>query len=241
MRELRFPFFILGLGFFFFSLMGFAAEASFSGELRFFLESQAKLVPLASPTLGTETSLGKLVDGALSTLVLPERSQVDLLVIKTKDGSEVFLPRFLVHRHSFEVRTDNAQGLQVVAPDNIESRLEKEGFAASSLSASRVDSVQLTSFKNRFGAYLLTNRSDPSSVRGEKIFLQRCVGCHQGGTLGGKTPQIKSLLQSMDPKANPGLIGWFSQRHSGKAAAPGLSISDARALESYRSQLKLVP
>ena len=45
----------------------------------------------------------------------------------------------------------------------------------------QIKRVELTNYKEQFSVWFLKRRTDPSAIRGERLFLQTCVGCHGGG------------------------------------------------------------
>jgi len=43
---------------------------------------------------------------------------------------------------------------------------------------SHVTNIILTSYQDEYAEFRLQKRTDPSAMRGEKLFLQNCISCH---------------------------------------------------------------
>lgn len=130
-------------------------------------------------------SLSALVEETTKSLTAADRSTTDLVVLKTRAGKEVLMPKaFLVKYPSIQLALKkNGQPLgpeapRVVLPATSNSKIKSEGVLLDPLFVSELSEITLTSYEKRFGAFLLKRRTDPAAMRGEKLFLQNCVGCH---------------------------------------------------------------
>lgn len=133
----------------------------------------------------TGPSLSALVGESTKGLTAADRSTTDLVVLKTRSGKEVPMPKaFLVKYPSIQLALKkNGQPLgpespRVVLPATSNSKIRSEGILLDPLFVSELSEITLTSYEKRFGAFILKRRTDPAAMRGEKLFVQNCVGCH---------------------------------------------------------------
>src|SRR5262249_22116983 len=87
--------------------------------------------------------------------------------------------------------------------------------------------VELTNYRNLYSAYFLARRTDPSAVRGEKIFVQNCLGCHALA----QVPQIVTTDPANRVVATQG-------EHATVKGTSKLIGRDWRALMSYFGEFR---
>ena len=179
-------------------------------------------------------SLSALVQDTTKSLSAADRATTDLVVLKTRTGKEALMPKaFLVKYPQIQLALKrNGQPLgpeapRVVLPASTNAKIRKEGILLAPLFVSELSEITLTSYEKRFGRFILTRRTDPAAMRGEKLFLQNCVACHsQPGAVtsslasaekiekvaGGSHPEIAGLreLKSLfDKKATRSLSSYL--------------------------------
>jgi len=148
-------------------------------------------------------SLAAWVDEALKGLTAAERAQVDLVVIQGKESrSTRFLPRaFLVKYPQIQLAyLEGGKAVsdapRVILPLLTKSKIRSEGVLLEPLQVSGVQEIILTSYQNRAGSARLERRTDPSAMRGEKLYLQDCLSCH--GTGAARSLPIKAGEAGLD-------------------------------------------
>lgn len=191
--------------------------------------------PLAkgAPAQFSGLSLATLVDEATKGLTAADRSDADLVVLKTRAGREVLMPKaFLVKYPQIQVsfrkngQSLGADGPRVVLPATTNAKIRKENVLLEPMFVSELAAVTLSSYEKRYGMFILKKRTDPAAMRGEKLYLQNCVACHRqpdaAGSVIGSTERIKSVTEGAHPTipGNPGFKSIFDKK-------------SVRSLESY--------
>jgi hypothetical protein len=130
-------------------------------------------------------SLSELVAETTKGLTAADRSTSDLVVLKTRTGKEALMPKaFLVKYPQIQLalkrngQTLGAEAPRVVLPATTNSKIKGENILLEPLFLSELVQITLTSYEKRYGAFILTRRTDPAAMRGEKMYLQNCVSCH---------------------------------------------------------------
>lgn len=130
-------------------------------------------------------SLALLVEEATQSFTAADRSLTDLIVLKTRAGREVLMPKaFLVKYPQIQVALKrNGQKLgdespRIILPASTNAKIQKENILLEPMFVSEVASITLSSYKQRYGSVFLKRRTDPAAMRGEKLFLQNCMTCH---------------------------------------------------------------
>jgi mono/diheme cytochrome c family protein len=169
--------------------------------------------------------LSQLLEKAMESLPPERKALVDLILVKGADGRQAFIPRAFVVKYpillaySGSVATDlGSRGplYSVVPWTTHERKLREEAAPLESFFIPSVESVALTNYRLRFGAVYLKKRTDPSAVRGERVFVQSCVGCHSES----RKPMVTARGQA-------------AFRHPEVKGVPALSERDRRALFQY--------
>jgi hypothetical protein len=167
--------------------------------------------------------LSAVLDHALEALPAPDRARFDLIVLHGRGGKRALIPRALVVKFPILLALNHEQAPVSVAPLSSHSRLLKEGVPPGTLYLEGVERVECANSRDRFGALYLKRRTDPSAMRGEKLFVQNCLACHAAGQ--GPGPE------KITAPAEGG--GALPARHSAVAGYAELSSRDLRALQSF--------
>ncbi len=130
-------------------------------------------------------SLSQLIEEATKTFSAADRSDTDLVVMKTRAGREALMPKaFLVKYPQIQIALKkNGQPLGVesprlVLPATTNAKIQKENMLLEPMFVSELASITLSSYERRYGSFFLKRRTDPAAMRGEKLFLQNCITCH---------------------------------------------------------------
>jgi cytochrome c553 len=168
--------------------------------------------------------ISKWIEKELSELPLDQRSQVDLLVFKNEKGEQAIIPRYLLNKYpvmlGFERGKETSAGkspLTVVIPWTSKPKIHEENLPLAAYQISGVSEVDFSSYEARFNSLMLKRRTDPAAIRGEKMVVQNCVGCHGNGRA-RSVPELPLNATFGHPNGN---------------GAPKLNARDVRALVSY--------
>jgi hypothetical protein len=131
--------------------------------------------------------LTQLIEKELRALSSEKRSAVDLIVLKTAQGAKALIPRSLITKYPISLGFRLSGGvlqheLHSIIPWTSKSKILQENLPVESYFLSQVNQVELTNFHSAFGAMYLKRRTDPSAMKGEKIFVQQCGACHREGS-----------------------------------------------------------
>jgi hypothetical protein len=129
--------------------------------------------------------LSHLVDKALEGLPLESRAQIDLIVVTGLSGQKALIPRALASKYPLMVAMHSSfdaqetQGLlSLVVPWTSKPKIHQEDLPLNSFFVRNLAQIELTNYRHRFGGLFLKRRTDPSAMRGEKLFVQSCTCCH---------------------------------------------------------------
>jgi hypothetical protein len=161
-----------------------------------------------------------LIEKTLEPLGPTQKAQVDLVVLKSKSGATVQLPRWLITKYPVALLDSESKGLQLVLPVTSKPKIKDEGLPLESYALSGIVGIELSSYQQNYSSYFLKNRMDPLAVRGEKLFVQNCTSCHTGKTM-ERTPATAAATRHPEITASPGNLK--------------LNSRDLRALTSYLS------
>jgi hypothetical protein len=166
-------------------------------------------------------SLGDLIDRTMKSIPNEKKAQIDLVVLKTATGAEALVPRSFIVKYPMLLanRKDHQPliGFESVAPWTSQSKVRSEGLPLETYFLKGVTQVELGNYRERYGSVYLKSRKEPTALRGEKIFIQNCLSCHDGAK--GETG-IAEARRSMD-------------QHPTVAGAPKLDERDRRSLKTY--------
>jgi hypothetical protein len=159
-------------------------------------------------------SLSEIVAEAMKTLTANDRATTDLVVMKTRSGKETLMPKaFLVKYPQIELALKrNGQPLgpeapRVVLPASSNAKIRGEGILLDPLFVSDLSEVTLTSYEKRFGSFILKHRMDPAAMRGEKMYLRNCIGCHSQTSFATTTLAAKEKVDKITGGEHPELPG----------------------------------
>ena len=174
--------------------------------------------------------LQEIVDKSMEALPLEMRAQVDLLVLTGRGGAQTVMPRSVVVKYpvliAWEKGAQPMDQVQTVAPWTTRPRILQEGLPVESYFVPELERVELTNFRERYQGLFLRRRTDPVAMRGEKLFVQNCVGCHASQLGSGLT--ISALTQETRART------LASQGHPPvRGGVPRLNPADRRYLVSY--------
>jgi mono/diheme cytochrome c family protein len=180
--------------------------------------------------------VSKWIEKELADLPLDQRSQVDLLIFKNNKGQQAIIPRYLLNKYpvllGFERNGKNPNNnsakdyqpgaqdgatLTVVIPWTSRPKIHEENLPLEAYQISGVTEVAFSNFETRFNSLLLKRRTDPAAIRGEKMIVQNCVGCHGNGRA-RSVPDLSLGAAFGHPEVN---------------GVPKLNTRDLRALVSY--------
>lgn len=150
-------------------------------------------------------SLKTILEEVTQKLTVEERAQVDLVELSEKGMEQkILLPRALIGKVSKLGVERNKEGkVTITFPQDSGKRFESEGVFLPSFTKKEFTEVRLTSYSDRYGKFLLKRRTDPAAMRGEKLFVQNCLGCHTANAdrtvflkAFTKPEEVKSFLMS---------------------------------------------
>ena len=129
-----------------------------------------------------------LVEAMLNQLPLDNRAQVDLVILKGATGQRALIPRSLLGKypillalqgdsHSLASLSDRGP-IYSVMPWSSKSKILSEDLPLEQFFIPGISKIELTSYRDQYSSLFLRRRTDPSAVRGEKLFVQNCVSCH---------------------------------------------------------------
>ena len=177
--------------------------------------------------------LSALIEKSWTGLSVDQRATVDLIVLKGRDGVRAAIPRVIVDKNPM-ILALKRKGQDVgtrgpvysVVPWTSQSKLKQEPLPFDRYFIAGVDQVELTNSKTVYGSYFLNKRSDPRAVRGERLFVQACMGCHDSSAQAAKKREYAlSLAKGVEHKTAVGL--------------PHFTETDQKALQSYFKVLSL--
>ncbi len=186
--------------------------------------------------------LSDVIDAAMKDMTVEERATVDLVVLgdSGSEAAKVEIPRGFANKYPV-----------LLAYERDGKKLEKEGpfwsvvpFSLNQLqrktasskgiqdellpiekySLPGIQKIELTNYRNRYHSSLfLSRRTDPLTVRGEKRYVQTCLGCHALNGL----PPAAALSEKM---ATPTFV---RAKHESVRGMPLLGDVEVKALRSY--------
>ncbi len=116
---------------------------------------------------------------------------------------------------------------RVILPATSNAKIQKESILLDPLFVADLESVTLTSYQFHYADLFLKKRTDPAAMRGEKLFMQNCVSCHQNGvksasftevTTHPEAPGVSGLKNILEPKQIRSLGSYLEAYRSQGAA-----------------------
>ena len=159
----------------------------------------------------------QLLEEALAPLALEQKALIYLLVLTDDQGRSVTVSRALTIKYPFFLADRWSDGPQVerghfvcVVPWTSRPKILKEEVPLEMYFLSKLVSIEFTSYQDRFSEYLLKKRTDPGSMRGERLFVENCLSCHHTA--------MRSPRWSLDLFNQKHSLGFFSS--SEKVGSP---------------------
>jgi hypothetical protein len=185
------------------------------------------------PTLSWQGPLlSEFIKESMKELPLSQQASVDLLVFRSRTGSQVAIPRWLVTRYPVLLGTQKKgdhRSFQVVLPWTSHPAIRKENVPVRAYGIADVVSIELSSYDQAYHSFYLKKRNDPVAMKGEKLFVQNCTSCHS---------VAEPKFSISDLAVSPRTRQLASQGHPVVPDAPKLSESDVRALTTYLDAFK---
>jgi hypothetical protein len=132
--------------------------------------------------------LSQFIEKVLADLPNEKSAQIDLVILKSLTGESALIPRALVSKYPMMLALDwngmakDSRGpIYSVVPWTSKSRIMNEDLPLEKYFIPQVSKIELTNYRDRYSDLFLKRRTDPSAMRGEKLFVQNCVSCHSGG------------------------------------------------------------
>lgn len=173
-------------------------------------------------------SLSALLDLAMEKMTVEQRADVDLLILVGRNGARATIPRSLAVKYRLVLASrrngkelDAERGpLYSVMPWSSQEAIFSESLPLQKYFVPGLNRIELVHARNYFGPYFLDKRTDPKAVRGERLFVQTCMGCHDSGNNGKR--DIRQALLLSTQKNHKDIIGY-----------PTLSAAQSLAVEAY--------
>ena len=174
----------------------------------------------------------------MEDLPLDKKAQVDLVILKSEHGQPAQIPRALMTKYPLFLayRWDSSESeklgrgpLVSIIPWSSKPKIQSEEVPLESYFISQVTEIELTSYRDRFSPLILKRRTDPAAMRGEKLFVQNCVGCR---ALTGSTKLPKFNFNEKNWKS----IGQYLQAHRAENPTEiSENVSPLQACEARQS------
>lgn len=172
--------------------------------------------------------LSQLLDKTMASLSPERRAQVDLLILKSAAGGQVLLPRSVVTKYPVLLALNHGK-VSIVMPWTSKSKILSENLPIESYFVPDLARIELSNYSVRYASVFLKRRTDPLAMRGEKMFVQNCVGCH--------ADSAKPSLADLSVEATSRRLA--SDGHPATVkGAPHLAEHDRRALASYLDAIR---
>ena len=180
--------------------------------------------------------LSQLIEKTLEKLPLENRAQVDLVILKGKQGESASIPRAFVTKYPLmlayrweESNELKSSSFHTVVPWSTKPKVLNEELPLESYFLSDVTKIELTNYREKYGPLFLKRRTDPSAMRGEKLFVQNCVCCHSVG----RAPAMNRIVEENLAKK------FATQGHPTMAVSLRLSEKDRQSILRYLDNYRL--
>jgi hypothetical protein len=175
-------------------------------------------------------SLSVLLESAMASLTPEQKAQIDLVILSDTEGNRAQVPRSFIVKYPIFVALEKGghalagtAPLGTVVPWTSHPKTLKEDLPLDTYFINHLKTVELANYHERFGSLFLKRRTDPTAMRGEKVFVQHCARCHEGG----KALQIKELTTEERKRSVA------SKTHPDVKGVPKLNDREWRALGNY--------
>jgi hypothetical protein len=162
--------------------------------------------------------LSDVIDRALNGTSNDRKSQIDLVILKDAKGARALIPRSFIVKYPMLLALSEDHkplgNVHSIVPWTSQSKSRTEGLPLETYFLTDVTSVELANYHQRYGNVFLKRRTEPLAMRGEKIFVQACLACHDSAE---GTAKARNWVGS----------------HPQMTGIPKLDERDVRALHSY--------
>jgi len=213
-------------------------EAKAIGPAKSLFEPWPKQI--AAPWKGLEKKtewrgvlLGDLIQKSMESLSADDRAQVDLIILHSSGadgGARALIPRALLTKFplllAWAREGKNTESWVLIPPKTSRPKIQTENVPLDSYFLRGVEKIELASSRVRFRSALLSRRTDPIAMRGEKLFLSSCLGCHESGRAPAFTSVQRDRLGQWSSRE-------FAPAHSRVGGVPPVNDRDWNSLRSY--------
>jgi hypothetical protein len=176
-------------------------------------------------------SFNAQIEAALEKLTPSERARVDLVMVEGRSGV-AYLPRSFLTRHSVlwgSLRAEKMpapSALSLIVPWTSRAhKIEPDLLPTATYFVLGPKKVRLSAYRGVLPPEtFLKNRRDPLQLRGEKRFIQTCLGCH--------VPRDLQAMRALFPRTlQAGESLW--EKHTNIPAVAQFTNLDREALRHY--------
>lgn len=177
--------------------------------------------------------LSGLVDKMMTELPIEKSSQIDLVILRNGGGKSAFLPRAFISKYpvllALNGTSPGSKFFHSVVPWTSKPKILTEDLPLETYFLSDVVAVELSNYREQFSPFFLRRRTDPSAMRGEKLFIQNCVGCHS-------QPDSQVLETQLDRFSGQGHpVGSFGNKLTERDRKSVIRYLQARKIEGTAS------
>lgn len=169
----------------------------------------------------------ELIEKAIHSLPVDAKASIDLVILKNNRGETALVPRAVITKYplllAFQREKNNLKELHSIVPWGSRPKVLEESLPLARYFVEGVTRIELANYREKYSALFLRRRTDPAAMRGEKLFVQSCVGCHGAG-MGPAITEFhnESRMRSLASTGHPEVKG-----------NPKLTDRDHRAIMSY--------
>ena len=189
--------------------------------------------------------LSHLIEKTLAHLPNEERAQVDLVVLKSKSNKKALIPRALVNKYpillafrsSSEAGRDSFEGrgpVFSVVPWSSKPKILQEDLPLENFFLPQITQIELTNYRNQYSPLFLKRRTDPSAMRGEKLFVQNCVTCHADGAAKPMSVMVTAMMDAnLNSSAKQNRFNFINLDHPNTGVTLKLTDRDRKSIIRY--------
>ena len=171
--------------------------------------------------------LNDLLEQCMESLPLREKANVDLVILKNHD-KRALVPRFLATKYKLMLSQKSGKFYSII-PFETQPKIKKEILPLETYEVAEVSEIILANYQAQYKKAHLDNRSNPIAVRGEKLFVKACMGCHDQ-SLTGSIQDVTSRIPNFDYLTEP--------PHPPVQGMPKISDAELKGFKSYIKALK---
>lgn len=187
--------------------------------------------------------LSEVIEEAMKGLTVEQRATVDLLVL----AGDVEMPRGFANKYPVLLAFEqNGQAISEQGPffsvvpwsasaaagKGGKKNIHSELLPIEKFFVPKLKRIELTNYRNRYQSDLfLLRRTDPLTVRGEKRYVQTCLGCHAQNRM-LPAGQLSNELEKPH---------FVALKHGAVKGMPILGDVEVKALRSYLKAIQVDP